>query len=228
MTTPPAAGGRRNRGRSPARTPKATRAAIVDATLRVIGEQGEGNVRVAEVSRLAGVTTGAVYSHFDDREAMIAAAHIEYMRRAIANIATRRHWTSTQNDAQLKPTNNVDNFTEQLMAPEALAERRRWAEAALAGHRNQEMRSELIEVLAPLLESSTALVQKSQDQGWTDPDLNPTAIATVQLALSVGLSLWGDMFDEDVVTKEELLAVWRRIPMAFSPHFAAATDDSVD
>jgi AcrR family transcriptional regulator len=210
-------GGRRPRGRSASRAPEVTRAAIVDAALRLIGDQGEGAVRVAEVARLAGVTTGAVYSHFDDREAVIAAAHMEYMRRAIAGMATRRHWANLEHDADIMPMKDVIAYTDHLLTPEGLAERRRWAEAALAGHRNEETRNELRDVLAPLVESSTALVRKSQEQGWTDPELSPAALTTVQLALSVGMSLWSDLFDEDVVTKDELLAVWRRIALAFTP-----------
>jgi len=58
------------------RNPAATRRALLDATLSLLAERGESGIRVTEVARRAGTTTGAIYSHFRDRAELLAAAGV--------------------------------------------------------------------------------------------------------------------------------------------------------
>ena len=57
----------------PAFSPKRqrTRAALVEATLRIIDEQGFAAVTLAEVARRAGVTKGSIYSNFRGKGALL-------------------------------------------------------------------------------------------------------------------------------------------------------------
>lgn len=49
------------------------RAALVEAAVELIGERGVRGFSLAEVSRRLGVSAGAPYRHFPDREALLAA-----------------------------------------------------------------------------------------------------------------------------------------------------------
>lgn len=52
----------------------ATRAALLEAALVVFAERGVGSATLAEVAAHAGLTRGAVYHHFADKNALLAAA----------------------------------------------------------------------------------------------------------------------------------------------------------
>ncbi len=59
-------------------------AALVDATLELIAEQGTRGFSVVEVARRTGVSTSAPYRHFADRDELLAAAAVrgyEELRR---------------------------------------------------------------------------------------------------------------------------------------------------
>ena len=49
------------------------REALIDATLELLAEKGPGAFTIAEVARLAGVSSAAPYRHFRDAEALLAA-----------------------------------------------------------------------------------------------------------------------------------------------------------
>ena len=67
------------------------RAALVDATLELVAENGVQGFSVAEAARRTGVSISAPYRHFTDRDALLAAAavrgHEELLARFRAAIA---------------------------------------------------------------------------------------------------------------------------------------------
>ncbi|WP_095757728.1 TetR/AcrR family transcriptional regulator [Streptomyces xinghaiensis] len=69
-------------------------AALVRATLEIVDEAGVRGFSVSEAARRTGVSPGAPYRHFADRDALLAAAALEVSRRvnemyveAVADIA---------------------------------------------------------------------------------------------------------------------------------------------
>ncbi|MEU3984067.1 helix-turn-helix domain-containing protein [Streptomyces sp. NPDC026672] len=57
------------------------KAALVDAALALIAEGGVGAVSIAEVARRAGVSSGAPYRHFPNRQTLLAATATTVARR---------------------------------------------------------------------------------------------------------------------------------------------------
>ena len=51
-----------------------TRQQLLAAAMRVVGARGYDGTRVAEIAREAGVTTGAIYNHFDSKADLLTAA----------------------------------------------------------------------------------------------------------------------------------------------------------
>lgn len=56
---------------------------ILDATLKVLGRHGVENTTVARIAEEVGVTAGALYRHFGNRDAIIAAAAQLAIQRAL-------------------------------------------------------------------------------------------------------------------------------------------------
>jgi TetR/AcrR family acrAB operon transcriptional repressor len=50
-----------------------TRAALLDAALFAFAENGVGNTRLADIATRAGLTRGALYHHFHDKETLFSA-----------------------------------------------------------------------------------------------------------------------------------------------------------
>jgi AcrR family transcriptional regulator len=201
-----------------------TRQALINATLAIMATHGEDAVRVAVVARDAGVTTGALYAHFANREEIIGAAHIEFLRRAIEQLRMRTPAVEITQDMDPTHTEALRPYMRMLLSPEELAERRRWAEAAVAGHRSRGLKDDLRGVMRLFVEESRQLVEASQQAGWTDASVDAAAIATLELATVVGLSLFADLYDESPEFKDSLADAWARLPSAMAPRPAPVVD----
>jgi hypothetical protein len=70
------------------------------------------------------------------------------------------------------------------------------------------------------VDESRDLVQASQEAGWTDATVDAAAIATLELATVVGLSLFADLYDESPEFKDSLADAWARLPSAMAPKHA--------
>ena len=53
---------------------------IIDATIARLQTQGEAGVNIKEISAETGVSYGAIYHHFKDRDGLIHAAQFERLR----------------------------------------------------------------------------------------------------------------------------------------------------
>jgi AcrR family transcriptional regulator len=79
-------------GSSPARRTQAqrsesTRASLIAAGRRLFAEQGYANVGTEELVREAGVTRGALYHHFDGKQALFEAVYEQIERELAERIA---------------------------------------------------------------------------------------------------------------------------------------------
>lgn len=63
--------------------PGTARARLASAALGAFGERGYDGVAVTDLARAAGVTTGALYHHFDGKQGLYAVVRLEAERRAL-------------------------------------------------------------------------------------------------------------------------------------------------
>jgi len=63
-----------------------TRKAIVDAVIDLI-QEGEIKPPAPRIAEKAGVSLRSIYQHFEDLEALFAAAHSRYTERLLATVA---------------------------------------------------------------------------------------------------------------------------------------------
>jgi AcrR family transcriptional regulator len=64
-----------------------TRAAVLDAAVQLIRDRGYDNVSVAEIATVAGVSKGAVFYHFDSKEAVLDCLVDELQGRIAQRLA---------------------------------------------------------------------------------------------------------------------------------------------
>src|SRR5438067_2319933 len=71
------------------RSAQATRDKLLLAAVELFAEQGYAGVRVRHIAARAGVTTGAIYAHYDDVASLLADAAgraVDYAVQAIADV----------------------------------------------------------------------------------------------------------------------------------------------
>ena len=61
---------------------------IIDAALLILGEHGVDGMTMARIAEAVGITPGALYRHFDSRNAILAAAVEVAIERAMSWVDT--------------------------------------------------------------------------------------------------------------------------------------------
>ena len=84
-----------------------TEQALLDAFERLLAEKPFGTLTVSELARTAGVTTGAIYRRFADKEDVLRAAFHRFMER------TEMH--DTDFPASLSEHQLLESYFEDLM-----------------------------------------------------------------------------------------------------------------
>lgn len=188
------------------RDPDATRQRVLDVTIDLLEEAGEGQVRIADVSARADVSVGAIYHHFRDREHLVASARAEqFRRRAALDVTAFEHLTSgiTELDEHLATVAAV-------LRGMADAQRRtvRWDRlSALAATRyDPEVAIEVGEVQHQLTLALTGWIQRSQARGWVTGGVDAAALAVLLQAALVGMVVV-DVDQARPVTHEAVIEV---------------------
>lgn len=77
---------------TPRKTPQQGRSralvdAIVEATKRIVLEQGTDGVTIAEIGRVAGVSPGSLYQYFPSKESVVAALYVSTLESQVDFLA---------------------------------------------------------------------------------------------------------------------------------------------
>lgn len=118
-----------------------TREAILNAACEIISEEGFESIRMRMVAERAGVSTGALHYHFDNREKLFAAA----LRYSFENTGRDIYQSSTASDTATARLARI--ISASLPATDAL--RREWAmyqELWCRAARDEESRALAIEL----------------------------------------------------------------------------------
>lgn len=184
-----------------------SRTRLINATLKLILDEGVDAVRIDTVAAEVGVTKGSIYWHFEDRASLIKAALAEQIRRfsaesvsavsdAIGNAGTKEDYI-----ARIMPflTNPFDQ--DQVRA--------RWARLAVLveTHNDPELRAMMRDVQARHLAVVTELMIDAQDKGFLRSDLDPTAVAVALNVVNLGSTIIDVLGDDG----PDATAWWRLI-----------------
>jgi AcrR family transcriptional regulator len=171
---------------------------LLDAAAAVFAERGYDGTKVGDVAKRAGLSTGAIYSQFENKSDLLMSALVE---RATARyddtIAYLR--TLPYEESLLGSARAFVQSTEPLLLDALAAAQRdeQLAEQLRADFRNQERQS-------------AAFVANAQRDGHAPTDLSPTAIARLSTVLRLGAHVVARL-DLDPISAEDFAVLTARL-----------------
>ncbi|MEY3806699.1 MAG: hypothetical protein RIR69_1511 [Actinomycetota bacterium] len=178
---------------------------VIAATIDVLREYGEAGVNIKDIAAHTGVSYGAIYHHFKDRDGLIRAAQFERLRNqpgldleALANALDN---PGDVGDFVVRIQQIADAMTDPERAKVRLVRSSVMTSATV----HEELRDALTALETSIVDELHVLVKRAQDLGIADPNMNPRAAAVYLEALSYGIVLME--FMEDPPSREDLAAV---------------------
>jgi AcrR family transcriptional regulator len=161
--------------------PEETRADITLAAAAAFAEHGYDGVRVHDIARRAGVTTGAIYAHYAGRAALIAAA----LDAQVSSVLP----ASVVDEAGPPLPDWLIGVAVRLLVDPGAAGSPLEIEALVAARREPELADRLGGRLTALHDRFAARVAAGQAAGEFTADLDPQAFTYFCHALLLGMVL---------------------------------------
>lgn len=182
--------------------------AVIAATIERLREAGEAGVNIKEIAAATGVSYGAIYHHFKDRDGLIRAAQFERLRNQPGTDLDALS-AALDNPGELGDfVGRIQAIADAIVDPERAKVRLVRASVITSSLNNQELREALTALETSIVDDLSELVSRAQQLGIADPNLNPRAAAVYLEALSFGIVLME--FMEDAPSSEDLAAVLLR------------------
>ena len=170
------------------RNPERTRAVIVEAALAEYIEHGSVGLTIGGVARRAGVTPGALASHFVNREGLVNAAVQAAVERIQADEYNLRNLAALQFSAPAADPAEIASFSQFVHKPENARNRRLVLEGMLLSEHSGALRDFMGPSTRGWIEATAQHVKVAQLAGNVRDDLDPYAVALVWLSIRMGLS----------------------------------------
>lgn len=168
---------------------EATRSRLLAVAVDALEAGGEQAVKVREIASAMGVSVGAVYHHFQNREDLIVAARIAQFEGAITGDldAIRAVVERAETVDELRA--GVHFLTRAAHSGARAEYRRLRAEVAGVARHNPDLRAALGRVQNECTTALTEIVELAQRKGLGNQALDARSVATFVQAISLGLVL---------------------------------------
>lgn len=186
-------------GRRSAEESRATRHALLDSAILEFAEKGMEGARIDEIAKRAGVTKGAIYTHFDGREDLL----VEACRSALRSMDVNRVAT----EAADLPS-YIEQATERLIAPEAKPARMLIAELYASAARSKVIGDLLGEWHADFVE----VIKDRVPEGAASPEIVAAGLNFLHVALS-----HIDVYESMNMDRAEMVEIFNRLAAALIP-----------
>lgn len=168
---------------------------VILATVKRLEDGGEAAVNIKDLSAETGVSYGAIYHHFKDRDGLIRAAQFERLRQQPGgDIVALGAALDTQSDL-VDFVLAIRAIAMSIADPQRAKVRLVRSSVISSSLNNPELRAALTELESGVMVELAALVAKAQELGIADPSLDPKAVAVYLEALSYGIVLMEFMED---------------------------------
>ena len=161
------------------RQPELTRDKLLAAAVDLFAERGYDRVRVRDIAERAGVTTGAIYSHYPDMATLLADAAGRAVDHAVEAVVDAVPGALRKAILETARTTSVGR---RLSREQALL-----LEALVAARREPSLQTPLSEVLTERLDVVERAVEDGQRAGELRADLSPHALAWFLYLAPIGL-----------------------------------------
>ncbi len=168
---------------------------VILATVKRLEDGGEAAVNIKDLAVETGVSYGAIYHHFKDRDGLIRAAQFERLRQQPGgDIVSLGAALDTQGDL-VDFVLAIRAISMSIADPQRAKVRLVRSSVISSSLNNPELRAALTELESGVMVELAALVAKAQQLGIADPTLDPKAVAVYIEALSYGIVLMEFMED---------------------------------
>jgi AcrR family transcriptional regulator len=163
-----------------------TRARLIDAAAEVFAEKGYDRAGVQEISRRAGLTTGAIYGRFSGKAELLQAAIESRTTDELDELFASHQFDGHATDVlKVVGSHLVTHSVAGAHEEGALL-----LEAFTAARRDTEVRESIVQVLQERAASLAELVEAAKADGSVDPDLDSDSIVTFCHAVGLGFLLF--------------------------------------
>jgi AcrR family transcriptional regulator len=185
-----------------------TRERLLEAAMAVIAERGYDGTRVAEIARVAGVTTGAIYNHFDSKADLLTAAIGGHGPGAFTDLV------ETEPDLSVievfrRLGSQLPDRSHEISAP--------LMEIIVATRRDEEVAKALTVSVSDNERQRRELIEQGQRDGEVDPGLDAAALSRFTTMVTFG-SMVADALGLDPVEHEQWTVVIERMLAAVADH----------
>jgi AcrR family transcriptional regulator len=162
---------------------------VVGAAVEALEKRGEAGVHITDISRKTGVSYGAIYHHFGDRDGLIRAAQYSRMRlQPIVELDALRMALQATEDAE-RFNECIESLCQSIVSSEHRHDRLVRASALAAAIDRPQLRAALIDVESELAMQWEKVIVQAQEHGVTDTDLDPLSMAVFVEAVAFGVVL---------------------------------------
>ncbi|MFC4056759.1 TetR/AcrR family transcriptional regulator [Planomonospora corallina] len=183
-----------------------TRERLLRAAADVFARRGYDGTRVADIAAAAGVSNGALYTHFGSKAELLVAALRAHGPRLLADLLAADPGRPVA-DLLLATGRRLPRRND---APGHLV-----VEALVAARRDEEVARPMRDYVGERADWLSGLVGVAQSGGELDPALSPEALAHFCLLLAMGSALVTP--DLHTVGDEEWSALLTRVVTALAP-----------
>jgi AcrR family transcriptional regulator len=157
--------------------------AILEATLRLVADQGAAAVRLRDVARAAGVSVGSLQYYFDSRDELIRAAFDQHARDVVELVALA-------GDASATPPTRLGAVIEAaVLRPDLRRSAALWMEFVTAGLHDGDLRALLAGAYEAWRDLLAEVVRAGTETGDFRPLLPPESAVACLVALIDGFEL---------------------------------------
>jgi AcrR family transcriptional regulator len=162
---------------------------VMEATIEKLKIGGESGVNIKDIAAETGVSYGAIYHHFKDRDGLIRAAQFERLRNqpgmdlaALAKALDNPSWV-------VDFIGQIQEIADAIADPERAKVRLVRSSVIASSMSHPELREAFTALETSVVDELHGLVAKAQELGIADPNMDPRAAAVYLEALSYGIVL---------------------------------------
>ena len=191
-----------------------TREKLIDTVVTMLNENEQGRMKVQDIAKRAGLTTGAIYWCFKDRRDLIDTARAErYIKETLASMQASRE-EFEENARQGIPNVRGRYVVEMLGNPRLRRERVQVLAAAMTDPAlGAAVRVAQQKIMAALVETFTS----AQAAGIFRPDIDPVSLGAFVYSFAVGYAAI-DLLDEAKPDPNAWLYLIGCVVQAFEVH----------
>ena len=162
---------------------------VISEAIAVIEREGEAGVNLKEIAASTGVSYGAIYHHFGDRDGLIQAAQFERLRRQPGMDLESLEAALNNKGTAVDFVSRIQQIADDIADPSRGAVRLERASVIASSLSRPDLRAALEELEDDVYQRLRNLIIEAQKLGLADPSLDPGAAAIYLEALSFGVVL---------------------------------------